>query len=240
MTTAPIKITTVDRILDASLKLFNEQGFHLVPAMRVAELLGISPGHLAYHFKNKRDILFALFPRLENALREVIQLDMSHLVPVSIDRNLNVLKILWNHRFFFIEFPQLVQGDSRLLDSFVALENRMLSMMESSYQKRVEEGVMQAIPAPNSTHVIAKCAWRSWIDWIRAEQIVHPGQHLPSRESVYEAMMVGYCLIQPYMSKGYLNDVVIILKERLTGYSPADVTASPTPAIVAAHGRKNA
>ena len=76
MSTTPIKITTVDRILDASLKLFNEQGFHRVPALRIAEALGISPGHLAYHFKNKRDILFTLFPRLENALQEVLQIDM--------------------------------------------------------------------------------------------------------------------------------------------------------------------
>ena len=57
MSSTPIKITTVDRILDASLKLFNEHGFHCVPAMRIAEHLSISPGHLAYHFKNKSDIM---------------------------------------------------------------------------------------------------------------------------------------------------------------------------------------
>ena len=211
----PAKITTVDRILDASLKLFNEQGFHRVPALCIAETLGISPGHLAYHFKNKSELIAALLPRLERSLEDVIHLDLPHVAPSSIDKVLNILRALWNHRFFFLELPQLVQDDLPLLNSCIKLEDRMLTMIEASYQRRITEGVMEPIPEPNSPRLMAKCVWRSWVDWVRAEQIVHPGQPMPSRASVYEAMMVGYCLIQPYLSPGYLDEVVVALKARL-------------------------
>ena len=214
-TTASAKITTVDRILDASLKLFNEQGFHRVPALRIAETMGISAGHLAYHFKNKSELLLALFPRLERKLENVIHLDVPHVAPSSIDMTLNVLRALWNFRFIFIELPQLVQDDLPLLDSCIRLEDRMLTMIEASFQRRISEGVMKPIPSPNSPRLMAKCVWRSWVDWVRAEQIVHPGQPMPSRASTYEAMMVGYCLMQPYLSPDYLDEVVVALKARL-------------------------
>ena len=225
MSTTPIKITTVDRILDASLKLFNEQGFNRVPAMRIAEYLGISPGHMAYHFKNKNDLLLALFPRLEKNLDEVIHIEMPHAAPSSIDRVVNILKTLWDYRFFFIELPQLVQDDLGLLDSCVKLEERMLNMMESSFTRRVAEGVMQPIRPPNSNRTMAKCVWRSWIDWVRAEQVIHPGQQMPGVESAYEAMMVGYCLLQPYFSPAYLEEVVIALKKRLSIDATANMSA---------------
>ncbi len=233
MSSAPVKVTTVDRILDASLKLFNEQGFHRVPAMRIAETLGISPGHMAYHFKNKNDLLLALFPRLEKTLEDVIHIEMPHAAPSSIDRALNILKALWNYRFFFIELPQLVQDDLGLLDSCVKLEERMLSMLECSYARRVAEGVMQPIKPPNSNRTMAKCVWRSWIDWVRAEQITHPGQQSPSKESAYEAMMVGYCLMQPYLNPGYLDDVVAALKKRLLIELPTDANTAPPQALPA-------
>ena len=234
MSSPPIKIATTDRILDASLKLFNEQGFHRVPAMRIAESLGISPGHLAYHFKNKSDILLALFPRLEKALQEPMQLDMPPTAPVSIDCALNVLKTLWSYRFFYIELPQLVQDDKRLRDSCLRLEERMLNTIESSVERRIKEGLMRSVTPPNSIFIMAKCVWRSWHDWVRAEQIQHPGQPMPSRESVYEAMLISYCLLQPYLKTGFLDEVVVALKKRLMDYDPNAAESGAALAFAAA------
>lgn len=60
--------TTRDRILQASLALFNAQGLAAVSTHKIAAELGISPGNLHYHFKAKQLIVGGLFRRFEERL----------------------------------------------------------------------------------------------------------------------------------------------------------------------------
>jgi AcrR family transcriptional regulator len=66
--TAPATRTR-DRILEASLALFNEEGLAAVSTHRIAAELGMSPGNLHYHFKAKQLIVGGLFRRFEERLR---------------------------------------------------------------------------------------------------------------------------------------------------------------------------
>jgi AcrR family transcriptional regulator len=60
--------TTRDRILQASLALFNAQGLAAVSTHKIAAELGISPGNLHYHFKAKQLIVEWLFRRFEQRM----------------------------------------------------------------------------------------------------------------------------------------------------------------------------
>ena len=53
-------MSTKTRILEAALDLFNAEGFGALSAVDVASALGISPGHLYYHFRGKAEIAAAL------------------------------------------------------------------------------------------------------------------------------------------------------------------------------------
>jgi len=59
---------TRDRILEASLALFNAEGLAKVSTHRIAAELGISPGNLHYHFKAKQLIVGTLFRHFEERL----------------------------------------------------------------------------------------------------------------------------------------------------------------------------
>ena len=63
---------TRDRILTASLALFNEEGASGLSAVDIAAALGISPGHLYYHFKGKAEIVSTLFSAYEAELALVL------------------------------------------------------------------------------------------------------------------------------------------------------------------------
>jgi AcrR family transcriptional regulator len=55
------RIKTYDRIIQESLKLFNEQGERNITTNHIAAHLGISPGNLYYHFRNKEEIVYQIF-----------------------------------------------------------------------------------------------------------------------------------------------------------------------------------
>lgn len=61
----PRAATTRDRILDASLALFNAEGLAAVSTHRIATEADLSPGNLHYHFKTKEQIVTWLFRRFE-------------------------------------------------------------------------------------------------------------------------------------------------------------------------------
>lgn len=212
MRSAPVKVSTADRILDASLKLFNEQGFHNVASLRIAIHLGISPSLLTYHFKSKEEIVKALFPRLEDALKEVMAMEITHAAPESVDRNCYVLKTLWDYRFFFTEISP---ADGSLLNRYEALEERILKMMQHSFDARIVEGTMQRVPFPNTTEFLAKTIWVIWLDWIRRERAFHPSQTTPNNTSMYNVILRAYCVVQPFFSPTFLDDIVVSLKRQL-------------------------
>lgn len=63
---------TRDRILTASLALFNAEGVSGLSAVDIAAALGMSPGHLYYHFKGKAEIVSTLFSAYEAELALVL------------------------------------------------------------------------------------------------------------------------------------------------------------------------
>ena len=63
---------TRDRILAAARVLFNERGVSNLSALDIATVMGISPGHLYYHFKGKAEIVATLLAEHEKEIALVL------------------------------------------------------------------------------------------------------------------------------------------------------------------------
>ena len=66
-------IDTKQKILDASLLLFNEYGISTVRLQQIADETGISVGNLAYHFNNKEAITESLISKVIESMQDLIR-----------------------------------------------------------------------------------------------------------------------------------------------------------------------
>jgi len=64
---------TKQKILDASLQLFNEYGISNVRLQQIADETGISVGNLAYHFTNKEAITESLITNVITSLQDLLR-----------------------------------------------------------------------------------------------------------------------------------------------------------------------
>ena len=96
------KVNTYTRIINASLALFNEEGERNISTNHIAAHLGISPGNLYYHFRNKDEIIVQLFKRYSEAL--LVYLNEA-VLPSNVEDSINymagIYDVMWEYRFLF-------------------------------------------------------------------------------------------------------------------------------------------
>lgn len=107
---------TYIRIVDASLTLFNEEGERNVSTNHIAAHLGISPGNLYYHFRNKDEIIVQLFKRYsEELLAFLNDTPLPTDVTGTVRFMAGVYDVLWSYRFLFSDVNALLSRSTELL-----------------------------------------------------------------------------------------------------------------------------
>jgi AcrR family transcriptional regulator len=86
---------TRERILELSLKLFNEIGEPNVTTTTIAEEMEISPGNLYYHFRNKDDIINSIFSQFEQEIEKRLRFPDDH--RATIDE-------MWSYLQYMVDF----------------------------------------------------------------------------------------------------------------------------------------
>ncbi|MGD9774990.1 TetR/AcrR family transcriptional regulator [Diaphorobacter sp.] len=139
---------TAERILEASLALFNRFGEPNVSTMAIAADLRISTGNLYYHYPAKDKIVTALFARCEEALRA--QLATSASVTDAQQAWVFVrtlLELIWDYRFLYRDLNNLLSCNRQLEARFPALVQAKTAAMHDLLQALGRHGALQLEPA---------------------------------------------------------------------------------------------
>jgi AcrR family transcriptional regulator len=204
--------TTSERILAASLKLFNEHGYPNVSALKIAQHLGISHGNLAYHFKTKSDIVMTVFPLLEQAVRSARTPGGGLLPRDAAVHQIEFSRTLWRYRFFFNGLTQLFSRDERLRARFLVLQETVVQTMQDLFDDAIKQGDMKPVEPPTTTRILSRCCWMTWLSWLRFEQIDNPTPFEARNEAVYNGCMLSFGIVQAYFSKQFSADVLSELR----------------------------
>jgi len=117
---------TRQRILDASLAMFNAQGEPSVTTNHIADELEISPGNLYYHFRNKDDIIEHLFGRYEERMDAALAAPTGRLPGLEdiwLQLHL-VFECIWDYRFLYRDLANILSRNRRLRIRFARILRR--------------------------------------------------------------------------------------------------------------------
>jgi len=116
---------TRDKIIQASIDLFNEQGERNVTTNHIAAHLGISPGNLYYHFRNKEDIILSIYDEYaRNLLLETFpqvtpEIKSLDAIIMYMDA---VFQMMMKFRFFYSNLPVLLDKNPNLREKYVEVQ----------------------------------------------------------------------------------------------------------------------
>jgi len=121
-------MSTKNKIIQTSIALFNEHGERAISTNHIAAELGISPGNLYYHFKNKEDILqhiFALYrDHLETNFPTVNENE--DVVSQMVKYLDSLFELMWQYHFFYDNLADILSRDETLKLNYLALQENLL------------------------------------------------------------------------------------------------------------------
>src|SRR4029079_2136820 len=129
-----------------SLQLFNRHGAPNVTTADIADEMGISPGNLYYHFRNKDQIIAELFATFEQRLDGLFAAPAGRLADVEdLWLGLHLLfEAMWDYRFVYRDLDEMLSRDQRLASRFSRLVDRGRRTTQKLCADMVAAGAMEA------------------------------------------------------------------------------------------------
>ncbi|QRN41773.1 MAG: TetR family transcriptional regulator [Neisseriaceae bacterium] len=192
------KENTYEKIISASIKLFNEQGERYITTNHIVAYLGISPGNLYYYFQNKEEIIKEIFKRYEEELLEFVQGAVPEIEGYAAFRYIfKILDIIWNYRFIFTDLSVLLEKNEPLNEmQRDYINNKIAPLINHYFDLFIGNGLI--LMNPIDLKIFKNNFWlliRYWFDYdkrVRGEL----NQDSKLRGSIH---VLG--LLKPYLSE---------------------------------------
>lgn len=158
--------STKQRILDTSLALFNAEGEPNVSTNHVADEMDISPGNLYYHYRNKEDIVEALYEQFERLMDEQIIVPTVDDAP-SIENLWFYLHLMFEsvgeYRFLYRDLVNIASRYGSVARKFRRLLRRQRESFEaiclSLHHSQVMHTPATEIPALSANMLLVMTYW---------------------------------------------------------------------------------
>lgn len=200
---------TRQRILDATLALYNERGEPQVSTSLIATELGISAGNLHYHFRRKDQLSAALLERFVAEFGAVLPpagWRADHVEDAWLLLHV-LLETIWRYRFLFRDLSGIIERDRRAAQHLASVFEQAVEASRGICLGLVEQGQMTAtgaeIDALAANIAVVSLYWLSF-DLARKPRS-GPADAAMSRGAYQVLMLVAPFLAPP--SRWHLEDL---------------------------------
>ena len=199
---------TRDKIIQASIELFNEQGERNVTTNHIAAHLGISPGNLYYHFRNKEDIILSIYEEYaRNLLLDTfpqVNPEMKPLDTIILYMDA-VFQALMKFRFFYANLPVLLAKNPQLHEKYVEVQDLIAQRVSEMLISLRDANMMQfdddELPDIVSILRLINTFWLSFYQTQNKDADIN--------DSVfYDGVLKILVMIRPYITESAMDEFI--------------------------------
>ncbi|HPU51438.1 MAG TPA: TetR/AcrR family transcriptional regulator [Burkholderiaceae bacterium] len=195
---------TRERILALSLRLFNDLGEPNVTTSAIAEEMNISPGNLYYHFRNKDDIVNALFEQFEREIDPLLDAPKRreiHFEDAWLFLHL-LFESIWRYRFIYRDVNDLLSRNRRLELHFRTILERKHSVARLLCEAMQRSGQLSASSTEISalaTNMVVVATW--WLSFEFVTGARHFGEAGYQNAAIARGAYQVLAMIAPFLNE---------------------------------------
>ena len=215
---------TKDRILQISLQLFNERGERSVTTNHIAAELGISPGNLYYHFRNKQEIIKELAQQYQTETLEMLALPTDR--PLNANDKISYFQVLsnqlWAYRFIHRDVYHLVENNEDFRKIYPRFAGQVMQQGQKIYRAFVDAGLMKMTDSEIEALIIN--LWivlTNWTNFLYMSGHISDNNRLEEKW-VWQALRQMVFLEGPYL----MGESRQTYEQLLKSLGPSDLFAS--------------
>jgi AcrR family transcriptional regulator len=164
---------TKKRILDVALDLFNKHGTSAVSTNHIAEAAGISPGNLYYHYRNKEEIIRAIFERVFDVWNDTFALASDQPLNIATVRALvhANFRVMSEYCFLYRELIVLLRQDDSLRERYMTVRQRGYDGFHEIFSALAASGALQSTLDHATIERLADLCWLISEFWLSSIEV---------------------------------------------------------------------
>jgi len=215
-------MNTKQRIIKTAVTLFNDQGTKAVTTNHIAAAMGISPGNLYYHFRNKEEIIRAIFEQMDVVGMEQYQKIIAKVPAGSLQAMEETFAMIqrfnWQYRFFKRELTALLLNDSQLKERYITTHRTLRAIVRHSIESSVAQGILQPM-SDEELDLFVEEVWLVTLFWLNYLEV--------GGEQVTEAALTRGNSVVRQAVRCRLTEKGLALLENYLSSLPQDDSTTP-------------
>ena len=130
-----------DRIIEKSMELFKENGYHATKVEKITKALGISKGNFYTYFNSKEEVLYEILDIMKEQ-----RIDFLHEIDVDKDPKEVLRDFAESHRYFFLRYLKRVNlqnievflKDKKIIVHIEEIQDILIEFLQKNVVERME------------------------------------------------------------------------------------------------------
>lgn len=168
---------TKDKIIQAAIQLFNDQGIMQVSLRRIAAEVKISHSNLAYHYKSKNDIMLEIYRRMDEEMADAVfpagDLSLKHYHQLL----KRISEFQQRHAFFYTERLTIAREHPEVIERYRETVTQRSVQYEGLINHFIEKRLVKPEEEPGFYKSLFHSIWVMSTFWLQQKRILgeaHP------------------------------------------------------------------
>lgn len=188
-----------ERIIQASIALFNQHGEPDISTNHIGDYLSISPGNIYYYFRNKEEIIADIFKRYENDLMKLVDEESPEVqwsVHVALHYIKQIFQVIWHYRFLFTDISYLSNKNERIKALQLDYADKIKPILHRYIDSCMRSGFIQCSKVEQE--FIQDNLWLVVRCWYGYDKMIHGELQ---EDSCSRGSLQALSLVKPYLKK---------------------------------------